>query len=397
MRAQLAMGRDVARVASATAMERIRGRRPVTDPHQVPATVEQITAEWLTAVLGGGVPDAAVTEFALGSGSDGTSSRRAITLAWNAAGTDAGLPADVYSKSTPTLVNRLLVGITGAAGSEALFYSLIRPHLDIGAPLGYHGGWDARTCRSMVLTEDIAATRGAKFADAATRHVDRTGAESMIAELARYHGGLWEDPRLAGEWGLLRADDWQRTFNSRIGFDRGAMAAMRLLDDEIPAELFRRKSELRSGLMRSLDHNVVGPQTLLHQDVHPGNWFELPDGSLNLYDWQGIGRGGWALDVGYAISTALDVEDRRAWEHDLLELYVDKLAEVGGKPPTVDEAFLAYRQQMFRGFIFWTYTYLVGKVSQLQTEAHVRTLVRRSAQALVDLDSLDSLDRAPRW
>ena len=38
---------------------------------------------------------------------------------------------------------------------------------------------------------------------------------------------------------------------------------------------------------------------------------------------------------------------------------------------------MAYRQQMFHGLIFWTYTLLVGKVSELQPESYVRALIRR--------------------
>ncbi|UAK40471.1 aminoglycoside phosphotransferase family protein [Gordonia bronchialis] len=397
VREQLAMASAVMRVAATSAGERIRGRSAVTRRDQVPASVDQLTTEWLTAVLATGHRAARVTGFRLGSGSDGTSSRRAITVDWNEAGISAGLPRAIYSKSTPSLLNRLLVGVTGAAGAEALFYSRIRPELDIGAPAGYHGAWDPRSCRSMVLTEDIAVARGARFADASTLKVDRAAAESMVTELARYHGAMWEDPRLENIWNLLRADDWQRMFNARIGFDRGAVVGMRLLPDEVPAELRGRGADIRAGLSRSLELNASGPLTLLHQDVHPGNWFTLPDGSLNLYDWQGIGRGGWSLDVSYALSAALDIEDRRNWERDLIELYVDRLAAFGGRSPSPDEAFLAYRQQMFRGFIFWTYTYLVGRVSKLQTDDHVRRIVRRTGQAIVDLESLDSLDRMPRW
>lgn len=394
---QLKTAGEVLKLGAVSTNERIRGLAPVTRADEVPATVDQLTPEWLTAVLADGTPGAVVRDFELGGGSDGTSSRRAITVHWNEAGLAAGLPRDVYSKSTPSLLNRLLVGVTGAASAEALFYSRIRPKLDIGAPAGYHGGWDPRTCRSMVLTEDIAVARGATFADATQLKVTREKAESMVAELAQYHGALWEDTRLLGEWGLLRSDAWQRMFNARIGFDRGALVGMRMLSDLVPAQLHARRSEIRSGLMRSLELSVSGPLTLLHQDVHPNNWFTLPDGSLHLYDWQGIGAGGWALDLSYALSAGLDVEDRRAWERDLIALYVDKLAIAGGRPPTVDEAFLAYRQQMFRGFIYWTYTYVVGRVSKLQSDGHVRRVVERTAQAMVDLDSLDSLSRAPRW
>lgn len=383
---------SVLRVTGARLGERVRPRPPAVNGRVVPASVDELTPEWLTAALCRDHPAARVNGFTLGDGSHGTSTRRAITVTYDDEGQRAGLPTAVYSKSTPSLVNRLLIGVTGAAGMEALFYDAIRPHLNIGAPQGYFGAWDSRTCRSMVLTEDITKSRGAVFGDATSMHVERDGAESMIHEMAGYHGALWEDPRLNHEWtGIRDAETWQRNFNAKTRFDAGAMLGARLVGEEIPNALHARRSEIRPALMRSLALNTRLPQTLLHQDVHPGNWFRLPDGSLKLYDWQGIAKGNWALDVAYALSASLNIEDRRAWERDLIALYLDRLAAAGGKPPTFEHAWLAYRQQMFHGFVFWTYTFLVGKVAPLQPDAHVRTLIRRTSQAILDLDSIDSL------
>lgn len=62
------------------------------------------------------------------------------------------------------------------------------------------------------------------------------------------------------------------------------------------------------------------------------------------------------------MSAGLGIADRRAWERDLLARYLDELAAPGGKPPMFEDAWLAYRQQMLHGLIFWTYTLLVGRV-----------------------------------
>ena len=382
---------SVARMGAVRAGERLRPAGPVSEPAAVPASVDDLTTQWLTAALCRSVPGAAVTDFSPGARTDGTSTRQAITVVYNAAGSEAGLPTAVYSKSTPRLVSRILLGLTGAAAAEALFYGTIRPGLDIGAPAGYHGAWDPRNCRSMILIEDVVRSREASFGDATTP-VDRAGAESMIQEMASYHGRLWEDPRLDSEWtGILDAEAWQRNFDRSARMSSGAILGLRLAGEEVPGQLHARRREIKPAFLRSLALNVRAPRTLLHQDVHPGNWFRLPDGSRHLYDWQGIAKGNWALDLSYALSAGLDTDDRRAWEQDLLALYLEELAVAGGKPPPFDEAWLAYRQQMFHGLIFWTYTFLVGKVSELQPDAVVRTLIRRTAQAIVDLDSLDAV------
>lgn len=383
---------SVLRVGAALAGERLRPPAAPTSTKDVPISPDHLTCEWLTAALCSAVPGATVVDFALGSGSDGTSSRRALTVTYNDAGADAGLPWDLYTKSSPGLSARLLIGITGAAAAEALFYTQIRPHLDVGAPQGYAGFFDERTARSMIVIEDIATTRGATFGNAAI-HVDRAAAQSMVREMASYHGAMWEDPRLTREWAELKdAESWQINFNVKTQFGFGSMYGFKRAGEVIPAELQRRRSEVWPAAMRSLALNVRGPHTLLHQDTHPANWFRLPDGSLRLYDWQGIAHGGWALDYCYAMSSALEVDDRRAWERELLELYVDALADAGGARLTFDEAWLQYRQQMFHGFIFWLYTLGVQRISpELQPDAHCRLIIGRIAQAIVDVESIDSL------
>src|SRR5690606_19739175 len=116
--------------------------------------------------------------------------------------------------------SRILIGITGAAAAENLFYMGIRPHLELEAPRGYHGGFDPSTGRSLLLTDDIAVQKGATFGNAAIE-VDRTDAESMVREMARYHGPMWEDERLRGAWarqGLKDCHAWQAEFNVKTRF-----------------------------------------------------------------------------------------------------------------------------------------------------------------------------------
>ena len=36
-------------------------------------------------------------------------------------------------------------------------------------------------------------------------------------------------------------------------------------------------------------------------------------------------KGNWGRDLAYAVSTALSIEDRRAWERDLVIYYIERL------------------------------------------------------------------------
>src|SRR5688572_27969794 len=87
-----------ARVVGNHLREKVRPVR-VTTAEQTPLSVDAITPQWLTAVLCGAVPGAAVEHFEVVGGSDGTSSRRALRVHYNAAGVAADLPERLFTKS----------------------------------------------------------------------------------------------------------------------------------------------------------------------------------------------------------------------------------------------------------------------------------------------------------
>jgi aminoglycoside phosphotransferase (APT) family kinase protein len=172
---------------------------------------------------------------------------------------------------------------------------------------------------------------------------------------------------------------------ARIGIERGRQA--------MSAKLYRRKDELLPTTMRALRLNSAGPLTLLHQDVHQGNWLRDPDGRMGLYDWQAVAKGEWALDLCYAMSVNLSTQDRRAWERELLDRYLWRLGEEGvARPPTLDEAWLRYRQQPFHVVIFTLLTIGAGRLQpNMQPTDYMMRCWERVATFLADHDSLDSL------
>jgi aminoglycoside phosphotransferase (APT) family kinase protein len=145
--------------------------------------------------------------------------------------------------------------------------------------------------------------------------------------------------------------------------------------------------------MRSLQLNSRGALTVLHQDVHQGNWLRDDDGRMGLYDWQATAKGEWALDYSYAMSVNLAIEDRRAWERPLLERYLWRLSEEGvGDPPSFDQAWLRYRQQPFHVLIFALFTIGAGRFQpEMQPKDYMLRCLERIATFIDDHDSLDSL------
>ncbi|WP_205698823.1 phosphotransferase family protein [Conexibacter sp. SYSU D00693] len=384
------------RIAFHVARERHARPRPTT-LREVPPSPEHLTERWLTQALCDGVPGAAVERFDLGPRNDGTSARRSLRVHLNEAGREAGLAEHLFTKSSPSFTTRLVAASAGLGRIESAFYAQMRPELDIEAPVTRYSAFDPVSFRQLLLVDDVTVTRDATFGTVLTRTLSREQAEQVVDTLAALHARYWEGPivRRFGTW-LVSSYEWMAQLNVTInapkrmlvGFDRGR--------EVIPPELHRRRHEVPAALMRSLEINVSGPQTVLHGDVHPGNWYVTGDGRMGLYDWQCMVRGGWARDLAYALSSHLTVEQRRDWERDLVARHGERLAEAGVTPPDPEAALLAYRQQMLHAMFMWLGT--IGR-HRLQPDMQPADItletVRRTCQAAADLEALDAVDRQP--
>jgi Phosphotransferase enzyme family len=381
-----------ARVAANVARERVAPER-LASRDQVPPSASSLTNEWLTAVLCRDVHDAAVVGFEVVGGSDGTSSRRALRVSYNAAGREAALPAELFMKTASSLQSRLMLVLGGVAECETIFYRDLRPELKrLRSPRAYHAASDPRTFRSVVLMEDL-APHGWSFPDPMDDVIDRRDAEDMVDQMAYYHAAFWDDPRLTREFARLPTTERFQQRLNEIGIEKRARVGIERGRSVMPADVYRRKDELLPATMRALHLNSHGTPTLLHQDVHQGNWLRDPDGRMGLYDWQCVAKGEWALDFSYAMSVNLPVEHRQAWERELLERYLWRLGEEGvGSPPSFDEAWLRYRQQPFHVLIFALFTIGAGRMQpDMQPKDYMMRCLERITTFIDDHDSLDSL------
>jgi len=378
-----------AKVAYQVARERFSSAR-VTSLDEVPSCAGALTTEWLTAALCRDTPGAQVVRFDVTGGSDGTSSRRALRVSYNQGGQRAGLPTQLFMKSAASLQSRMMLVLGGVTESETIFYRDLRPQLDrLRSPRAFHAACDSETFRSIALMDDLSA-EGWSFPDPMRDTLSRRDAEDMIDQMAYYHATFWDQPGPLAP--LPTSELFQQRLND-IGLERRARIGIERGRATMSAKLYRRKDELLPTTMRALRVNSAGPLTLLHQDVHQGNWLRDPDGRMGLYDWQCVAKGEWALDFCYALAVNLTTEDRRAWERELLERYLWRLGEEGlASPPTFGEAWLRYRQQPFHVVIFTLLTIGAGRLQpNMQPTDYMMRCWKRVATFLDDHDSLDSL------
>lgn len=384
------MSELVSRITAAYEADRRRSTGVVVGAEELPLSYEAITERWLTAVLCRKHPAAVVTGFRLAAADSGSSNRRRIAVEYNEAGRAAGLPTALFCKASQELATRIVLGISGGARGEVVFYNDIRPLLDIEAPRSFFARFDPATFNSIVVLADL-GVGATEFCNHETR-MTRRRAESQLALLARMHGSCYADVGLRGR--LAALPSWPEFFrNTRsFGIEQGSNRGFLAAEEVIPARMYRRFAEIWPATLASVEAHERLPLTLAHGDVHLKNWYVAASGEMGLSDWQCATRGHWGRDVTYTIATALTVEDRRAWERELLRFYLDRLHAAGGPSVSFEEAWRHYRQQLMSSLTWWTITLTpTADLPDMQPRDVTLEFIRRIATAMDDLDTLGSL------
>jgi len=355
----------------------------------VPVSGETITPEWLTAVLCRETPGAQAVSFEAVNASAGTSTRAAIRVVYNEAGERAGLPKELFAKTTTAFSQRILLGGGKMIDGETRFFRDFRPQVEMEAPIGYWGAADAGSWRSIALMEDIAATRGAEFIEPNAR-IGRDQMEDLVRNLARLHRTFWEHPDIAV---LKTTTEALAAYLAAIDMKKRCEVGLLRAAEVVPERLHGRSERLWAGVSAAIGKATDElPQTLLHGDPHIGQTYRTAQGRMGYVDWQVVMRGGWAHDFAYTVNSGCEPEDRRAWDADLLRAYLDELGTLDGKAPSFDEAWLAYRQQSMFAYAAWAFT--IGRAAyqpKMQSEQTCLTLLRRITAAIDDHDSLTAL------
>ena len=368
----------------------------------IPRSVDAIDATWLSEALQQSYPGVVVNRVERLAGHSGTTVRERIALSY-AKGTDGGAarsaggraeqsepPRTLFVKTTPRdFSTRLFAGLLRLGRSEVDFYRGIRPDLTAPAPRCHcarsarHGG------RFVLLLEDLAVT-GARFPrlDDPLRLED---VREVVLTLAELHASFWDSPRLRGDLAWLKAcDNNPNAAVERLISSRAHRPAIARHAGILPASLRENGHRIHEHRKLLEDYWAEGPLTLIHGDSHVGNMY-FRDGRAGLFDWQVLQRGQGIRDIAYFMVNSVDVELRRAHEHELIDLYLATLAQAGVGRVGIgrEEVWERYRSHALYA---WISTSVTAATPGLQPPEVALRAVQRTAAALEDLRCFELLD-----
>jgi hypothetical protein len=343
----------------------------------LPIQVSDLSPAWLSGVLGLEVVDVTVLDHA-----SATNQRVRLGLTYATAGEG---PTSLFVKlASPDPAHREMIGASAMGEREARFYVDVAPSVDLRVPRSYYAA-SADDGSFALLLEDL-ATGGCAFSDGAWG-VTADGAAGALEELARFHA-RFADPAVRA-----KVAPWLAAVQPQHG-DFVAQLMRNVLDehaDEVsPAYLaagdFYVEYHDRLGELWE-----SGPQTYIHGDTHIGNVF-LDGSRVGFLDW-GLSRVSTPLrDASYFLTMAVDPEERRKSERELLRLYLDALRAAGGADIAFDEAWSVHRVQA--GYTVVA-TFLAFMPSYAGDGQALGIALRRNSElALDDLDVVDAMRAA---
>lgn len=362
--------------------------------HEIPATIADLTASWLERALRDEhavgeqacVVSIEVEELGEGVGMLGDLARVTITYDREGAGPDRV----IVKLPTAADVNRRRGMAFGFYEREAYFYRHIGNLARTGGlrvPRCYASPMDPAHERFALVLEDLADRYRSPDQIVGLQLDD---ARVAVRALARFHAAWWERPEL-DELHWLPPSNGPVTKQAGPVYRQAWPVFVERFGDLIP-EGGRALGEAVGPCFEALlDAGAAGPHSIVHTDFRLDNlFFDGPDASVALIDWQLMTRGGCVYDIAYLLGQSMDRALRAAHERELLELWHATLLEHGVRGYSYEEAWRDYRRSALVNLVIPVSLAEMDHGNERGVQL-VRMLSDRAFGAAVDLDAHELL------
>ncbi|MCX6483381.1 MAG: phosphotransferase [Mycobacterium sp.] len=349
----------------------------------IPVVPEQVTPQWLSAVLRStdpGVVVANVDVTPIGTGQTGATYRVAARYA--AGGRE--LPASFVVK-LPAQDEAVRDRVALSYRSEHAFYTEVAHTVAVPLPRCYHCAIADDGAQFVLLLADMApAVQGDQI-------LGCTVAEARLAvtALAGLHGPRWCDPAWLEFTGTVMPmpDDAGARGLGDITTLAAQITLEKLGPRMIPADrdtVLESAQLIAEWLLRSPDRF-----SLLHGDYRIDNLLFDPDRTrVTAVDWQTLAVGLPARDVAYFIATSLQPAERAANERALVDAYHHALTDHGVTGYDAETCWQDYCFGMLQVPLISTLGFAFSAATDRGDEMML-TMMHRGSQAIRELRTLE--------
>lgn len=305
----------------------------------IPTSAADITAGWLTEVLGAGhVTEVRGENLGAGLGLLGEVTRLHLTYAGGGDG-----PATLIAKTpSPAPESAFVAQVMGFYDREVNFYRSLGGKIDVRTPHCYYADVSADAASFVLLLEEVT---GARMIDQITG-ATRADAETVVDQAVALHARFWDTDE-------LHALEWLPPINTPLFLAAGEMAKQKLpayqayWKGKVPDEVLAFVTDLTPHYPALLDWWVAqGHPTFAHMDYRADNFLfggSAGEGAVTLLDWQLSVRGAGVWDIANFLAASITPDHRREWQDGLLRRYHDGLVAAGVTGYDWDTCWREYR------------------------------------------------------
>jgi aminoglycoside phosphotransferase (APT) family kinase protein len=347
---------------------------------------DELTPAWFEQALAPRHPGVRVAAADVISVKEMTNTHVVVSLTYDE---PAGAPSGVFVKLPPIDTRRReLLGTSVMGVNEARFYERLAPLLELRVPTP-HAAYVEDDGGFVMVLEDLVQTGCTPYdgsigvsADAAAAALEELAGMHVSYEPAAARSALsWIAPPKTARPVDPDAPDIStkllrrglEKYRERIGDAYAAVSELLLADRAAINALW-----------------AAAPPTVVHGDLHIGNLFD-DHGRVGFFDWGLMAVADPLRDASYFLCLAMDIDDRRAHERDLLQHYLNARRARGGREIGWEEAWERHR-------IWSAYTVLAScQAIQVpfgaseQTHRFANAFLERSKAAVADLDAAGAL------
>ena len=352
----------------------------------VPATADELTADYLADLIELPVTAVATTIIGTGEGFVGQLARLALSY-------DDGAPSDAPASLIAKLPTadpggRFIGEMLRLWEREGRWYREVAPSITVRVPRCYANLADTGESRYLLVLEDLAPSRpGDQVVGASAEQAYR-----VLGDIARFHAQWWMHPMLEQLDWMPKIDDPTTKMVTPM-FAQGWPAFHERFKDVLSARTLDWVERFGPTCADFLDLYADEPVTMIHGDFRLDNMMFGDDGDIALIDWQMSTRAPALSDFVYFVGTNLTDAVRRDHLGGLLHHYATTLASGGVAVPPEEELMDGVR----KGILMWMVA-MAGGIGQLDpaNERGVRlfdAIITRLFHCGDDIDAGQFLDQ----
>jgi hypothetical protein len=346
----------------------------------IPATIDEVTPEWLSEATGFAVTALEAQQFGVGIGV--SSGLYRLTLEGG-----SGCPATVVLK-LPALDPAAVFtsSVLRMYIREVSFFEELAAASPIRVPACYFGAVNKDDSAFVLVMEDMSGMRVVDQVEG----MALVDAERAVDELAAWHANWWGKADALAESGLT-VGLGDHIYPAILPMVFGEGWAKVEAGTDLPKAVASVGPRFGDAVAPLLADLARPPSTLLHGDYRADNILFAPDGSVVLLDFQLIGSGSGAYDLAYFVTQSLDPDVASANERALFDRWCAGV-QAGGVPAgDLDRMWEDYRKAALFCLVYPVVASRGMDLDDARQRGLIDCMIARNSRAIEELDLIELL------